>query len=523
MSKRLMWRLMLVASMFGLLAVACSDDSGSGGAAAPGGGKYGGTLKVGLESPLVDLDPHTMTFGWEMVGFAEHAYDGLVRGDDSFAPEADIAESWEVTEGGTKFTFHLRSGVKFHNGRTVEASDLKYSFDRIMDPNTGAPYVTFVNPVTSVSTPDDKTLVMRTAEANSALVSNLSMSTMAIVPKEEVESRGSLKEYAVGTGPFKFVSHVPGSKTSLEKNEDYFRDGLPLVDGLDIIILSDASARTAALRTGDVDLLDNVPTKDVKSLKADTTIKVLGGPNANFVSFNLNNQNAPLDNMKVRQALAWGIDRQEIIDKGFDGLARPLYGTALIPPFWAGSSKLIFDGAPDYEKAKGLLKEAGFENGFDLSMTVSATSSYARQMAEIAQAEWKKIGVNATLDVKEGAAASKDHNEGTYWTYALRWWGADFNDPDGALRLNWKCNEPKNRARYCNPQVDKLLMDALKTGDLAQRTKIYEEAMVIAAEEVAQLHIMSLDRYQAMRPYVNGYRPFPNASNVTFEEVWLDR
>jgi len=524
MSKKLLWRLMLVVSVAALFAVACGDDDdGAGGAAAPSGVKFGGTLKVGLESPIVNLDPHTMGFGWEIYGAAEHSYSGLVRADNSFAPEPDIASSWNVSADGKTFTFTLREDVKFHNGDKVDSSDVKYSLERILDPNTGAPYSGFLRPVVSIEAPDKYTIVIKTDQPYSALLANLSMPTMAVVPEKEVASRGNLKEHAVGTGPFKFVSHLPGSKLSLEKNKDYYREGLPRVDGLDILILVDPTARTSALRSGDVDLLDNVPTKDVRSLQADSNINVIGGPNVNFVGLNLNNANAPLDILKVRQAMAWGLDRQEVIDKGFDGLARPLYGTALVPPFWAGSSKLIYEGAPDYEKARQLLAEAGFPNGFKLEMLVSATSSYARPMSEIAQAEWKKIGIDAELVVKEGAAAGKDHNEGNYWTYSLRWWGADFNDPDGALRPVFACGEPKNRARYCNEQVTQFMLDAIEESDPPKRQQLYEQAMVLIAEEVGQVHIMSLDRYQAMRPYVKEYVSFPNASNQSFERVWLDR
>ena len=518
MRKRRLWYFALVAAVM-LMLGACGDDDES--STTDSGAKYGGTLSLGLEGDLEGLDPHLTKLGWTIVGAVEQVYSTLTIHDDSLSPQAGLAESWDVSGDGKTYTFNLRKGVKFHNGRELEASDVKFSLERLTNPDIPAPYGSFLEPVQTVEAPEKRKVVITLSEPNASLLVNLSIPTMAVVPKEEVESRGDLNDFMSGSGPFKFKERTPGSRLLLEKNSDYYIDGRPYIDELAVLILSDETARTAALRTGDVDMIDNVPFKDVASLQGDSSISVLGGPSLNYTSWLVNVKKEPFDDVKVRQALAWGLNRQEVVDKGFDGLGRPLEGTALIPPYWAGSDKKIY--GTDYDKAKQLLAEAGFPDGFKMELLTSVEAFYQTPISEVSQAEWRKIGIDADIVVKDIGTALDDWVAGNYDVFAIRWWGADFVDPDGGLTPQISCGGSFNFTFYCNESLDSILDQARVTSDVGERKRLYENAMTLFAEEAPYIHLLSLDRYAAVRSYVKGYRAMVSASNQTLKDVWLDK
>jgi len=483
-------------------------------------GTTGGTLRVGLEEAMVDLDPHTMSLGYEIFGAAQHVYSTLVDADESLAPVPDLATSWTISGDGLTYTFNLRQGVKFHNGRTLTAADVKFSLERIKSPEPAGPYDTNLASVASITAPNDSTVVLKLTKPDAALLSNLTNPVMAVVPSEVVSERGNLKEFMVGTGPFKFVQHVPGTRLELEANRDYYKQGLPCVDEMVMVVLNNPTARTAALLAGDIDLIDNVPSKDVSQLQSNPNVTVVGGPNLNYVSFSLNTKKPPLDNKLVRQALAYGINRQEVCDKAFDGLCRPLEGTNFVPPYWPGSDEVIY--ATDYAKAKDLLAQAGYPDGFDIDIHSTRGSFYRGPISSVAQAEWAKIGVNATLVTLEGAAGSKAWKDGDTWFYGIRWWGADFIDPDGGLSPQFRCDGSFNRSQYCSTELDGILDQAVAETDQATRKDLYLQAQRLIADDAVYIHLLALDRYQAMGAGVKGYIPFLNASNQTLEQTWLD-
>src|SRR5690606_3805931 len=279
------------------------------------------------------------------------------------APGPALAESWEISEDGLTYTFNLRQGVMFHPpvSREFVAEDVKYSFERILDPETASPATDDLSGVESIEIPDDYTVVMTMKAPDASFLAKLMGNSLKVVPRETVEENGDLMQVMVGTGPFVFEEYVPNSMVSLTANPEYWEEGKPYVDAMEMQIIPDATSRSTALTSGTVDFIEYAPAQDLPIYEADDTIVVTGDENTNIRYMDINVSREPFNIPEVRKAIAMVIDRQPIIDSAVFGA-----GTAtniLFPAtFWAGFESEIPE--PDIEGAKALLAEAGYPDGF---------------------------------------------------------------------------------------------------------------------------------------------------------------
>jgi peptide/nickel transport system substrate-binding protein len=488
--------------------------------AQPAAAKPGGVLRIGGEIDFDDLDPHTTRFGWD-INMMQNVYSGLVRAGEDLLPKPDLATDWEFKDPQT-LVFTLRQGVKFHNGRALTADDVKYSLDRIRDPDVPAGYASYIESIDSVDATDASHVTLHLKRPDAAILNNLAMPAMAIVAKEAVQPQPvGLKQTMMGTGPFKFKEFTPGQKLVLVKNPDYYVQGQPLLDELDFIPLPDETARTNALRSGEVDYIEPAAPKDIQALRNDRSMTVTGGPNLSFVGVSLNTTHKPFDDERVRQALAYGINRDEVIQKAFDGFAQPLWGPPLIPPYWAGNTDKYYSYDP--AKAKSLLAEAGLPDGFKTTIKIGIGTSYHRPFAEVVQSELKKIGVDVEIVPQDGPVSNKDWISGNFDMYPIRWWGSDFIDPDGAFRPLFTCKGSYNNSRFCDQTFDDIILKGLSTTSLDGRKQVYADAMKELAMQQPWLFMVSFDRFQAMKSFVKGFVAYPNASQYGFREAWLDK
>jgi peptide/nickel transport system substrate-binding protein len=279
--------------------------------------KPGGMLRIGGERDVGDLDPHTSRIGWD-INIMQNVYSGLVRAGTDILPQPDLATRWEF-KTPKRLEFTLRQGVKFHNGREVIGEDVKFSLERILDPKVPAAYASTIATIDSIETPSKYLVVLNLKRPDAAIVANLSLPAMAIVAKEAVKPMPvGLKEEMMGSGPYMFKEHIKGQRLVLVKNPNYYEKGKPLLDQIHFIPLIDETARTNALRSGQVDFIEPVPPKDVNALRRDSRIVVTGGPNLSFVAISLNTSKKPFDDSRVRRALAYAIDRKEMVEKAFD-------------------------------------------------------------------------------------------------------------------------------------------------------------------------------------------------------------
>jgi peptide/nickel transport system substrate-binding protein len=374
---------------------------------APAGGtpKKGGVLKVGLQADPTSLDPHKQSLT-ALFHVTEHIYNTLIQVDDKLTPVPELAEKWDISADGKTYTFTLRKGVKWHNGRDFVAADVKYSYERIMDKATASPNVALFAPVEKIEAPNESTVVITIKSADASFLTNLVSPASVIVPKEEVEKNGDLTKVAVGTGAFIFKEYVPNTRIILERNPNYWEAGKPYVDRIEMTPISDDTQRSTAIRTGTVDFVEYAPAKDIDTLKKDTSLTIAGDQNTNIRFLAINTKKKPFDNLKVRQAIAMAIDRDAILGPAVFGAGT---STAVLFPstYWAALD--VKPGKPDITKAKALLAEAGVASGTKLTILSWQAYGFLSNAALVVQDQLKQIGLMADVDLQENASFLKNY------------------------------------------------------------------------------------------------------------------
>jgi peptide/nickel transport system substrate-binding protein len=449
----------------------------------------------------------------------ELIYNFLTQVNPDLTVRPDLAESWDISDDGLTYTFKLHPAT-FHNGRAVVAADVKYSFERLVDPDTASPTAGSLVSMKTIEAPDDETVVITLTQPNAAFLVELSGMGCIIVPQEVVEENGDLAQIAVGTGPFKFVEYVPNTHVKLEKNADYFEAGLPYLDGVDMLIAAEDNSRTAALVSGTVDFIEYVPSQDIPILEGDASIKLAGNSiqQIRMIAFNLTRE--PFDNPKVRQAIAMAMDRGPIIDAALSGYGTPTEQLFAVD-FWASLGEREIP-APDIEGAKALLAEAGFPDGFDTTITGWSEYGFLKSSAVVVQEQLKQIGIDAELNLLDpGSIIQMVYTDFDFDMVVTG--DSSYVDPNSLIYRNFKTGESSNVSQYSNPDVDKLIDDGIATTDLAARTAIYQQ---IAEQLLVDLPWVCLyigQQYEAMKDYVMGYEHIPTGSNISVRQVWLDQ
>jgi len=360
----------------------------------------GGRLVVAETTPPVTFDPTQSAliktwFPWQL------AFDSLIlqKPDGSFEPR--LATSWEISDDGLTFTFTLREGVTFHNGEPFEADDVVYTFERAKE--NGIPYaLARVGGIDTIVALDENTVEMTLAAFDAGFFNNLGNTypVSTAILNREAGATSDPAVFMVGTGPFKMVSYAPERELTFEKNEEYWDTGRPKVDELVIRYMPEQQAQLAALQAGEVHVMFPEP-ETALVLAGDSNVTVQEIVSAGVIRLNVNSAKPPLDNVNVRRALALAIDRQEIVDGALLGKGAP---SSYIPEAYAWS--VAPADTPymtrDVERAKQLLADEGFPNGFDIElMSLAGYGAYLDRMVEILKSQWEEIGVNATIVPQE--------------------------------------------------------------------------------------------------------------------------
>jgi peptide/nickel transport system substrate-binding protein len=487
------------------------------------GPKRGGTLVVGNDEDAVGLDPH-IAFAFASTNFYEHAYNGLIRFNAKMELEPDLAQSWEVVNP-TTVVFTLRKGVRFHNGREMTAEDVRYSIERIRDPKTGSPVRSVYGSVERVEVVDPLTVRLHLKRPDASMLALMAGRASYVVPKEEVDKHGNLQKVAVGTGPFKLVEHVPGDFARFVRNEQYFEKGLPYLDGFTIKVIKDESSRLAALRRGTVDLtwikateIEELARKEKGILSADT-------PEARHLYVWLNTRQPPFDNVKLRQAVAASLNRQEIIDAVLMGRGKL---TAAVPPAnppYAATAAEI-ETFPFYKQdlalAKKLLAEAGHPKGFEFTLKTSPHSPDYVPAAQVMQRQLARAGITMKIEQMEWGALLKIFREKANFqsiAFARIW----YPDPEGYAYDTLHSKGDINAGGYASAESDRLLEAQGAEVDPARRAKLWKDLQRLWAQDVPIIWPYAMrTRFNAWRPHLKGFQPMANASRVYLRETWLD-
>ena len=481
----------------------------------------GGILKVGLQSDPTALDPQkqSLTAIWHVI---EHIYQGLTRIKPDLTVEPGLAEGWEISEDGTSYMFVLREGVTFHDGTPLKASDVKFTFERLVDPATASTGASELASMKSVEATDDRTVVMTLHAPDASLLATLAGGTTVIYSEEFVKANNNdVSQVANGTGPFKFVEYVPNTRIVLERNENYWEEGLPYLDGIEMTIASDDTARTAAVVTGTVDFIEYAPLRDIPTLEQDPTLKLAGESNTNirFIGFNLSKE--PFNNPLVRQAIAAVVDREAMLGPTVFGYGTPT--EVLFPPdFWAALQQEV--RPPDVERARELMAEAGFADGFNTTITSWSQYSFLSNAAVVLQEQLRQIGIEAELNLVENATMFEQVYDPAAKNYEIAVTGESaYVDPNTLILPNFKSGENGNFTGYSNPEVDQLIEQGIASTDQDERARIYQEIQTILLEDLPWINLFVANQYEAMKDYVQGYVHIPTGSNASFRTTWLSR
>ncbi|MBA2596215.1 MAG: hypothetical protein H0V00_06265 [Chloroflexia bacterium] len=479
----------------------------------------GGILKVGLQADPTALDPQkqSLTAIWHVI---EHIYNGLTRIMPDLSVEPALAEGWDISEDGTSYMFVLREGVTFHDGTPLKASDVKFTFERLVAPETASPSAAELASMKTIEATDDRTVVMTLNAPDASLLATLAGGSCIIYSEAFVKANNNdVSQVANGTGPFKFVEYVPNTRIVLEKNENYWEEGLPYLDGIEMTIAADDTARTAAVVTGTVDFIEYAPLRDIPALEADTSLKLAGDSNTNIRFIGLNLSVEPFDNPLVRQAIAAVVDREAMLGPTVFGYGTPT--ETLFPPgFWAALEQEV--RPPDVARAQELMAEAGLADGFSTTITSWSQYSFLSNAAVVLQEQLRQINIEAELNLVENATMVDQVYVGKTYEIAVTGESA-YVDPNTLILPNFKTGESGNFVNYSNPAVDDLIAEGIASTDQVARAEIYQEIQALLLEDLPWINLFVANQYEAMKSDVQGYVHIPTGSNAAFRMTWLDR
>ena len=491
-------------------------------AALQGEPQPGGELTYGLSSDPPNLDPHVDS-GAAASTIKMLVYSTLTRYWHDGKIEPNLAERWEASDDGREISLFLRPGVTFHDGTPFTGADVKASIERIQDEATGASLQVEMGFIDEVVLDDDLTVRLRLGEPNPAMIEYLAQPDAAIMSKAFIESGEDPNTTMVGTGPFKFVAREPGVRTELARNETYFREGLPYLDRIVFVPYQDENTRVSALLGGEVDVADYIPWKDMQTVEDDPGLKLALGQEAAFMCVIYNVTQPPFDNPQVRHALGYAFDRQAVADIVFFGRGSTITGGVIPTASWAYNPELEGTFGSDPERAKQLLAEAGYPDGF--SVTLMSTSQYGMHQgtAEIAQQNLQAIGIDCQLELFDWSTVVQRQAEGNY-QFRIHGLSPELSDPDFLTNFFDSGSPFSKSSGFADEEIDRLLAEGRSTLDEAERKKIYLELEQRLLEISPWNFLAWREQGEGLKEEVQGYEHLPGSagfkSAVTLETAW---
>ncbi len=485
---------------------------GNNNAGGGGEGGQGGTLVAALSGEPDQLDPHKTT-AYPSFQVLENVYDTLVQPNQELEMEPALASKWETSEDGLTWTFTLREGVRFHNGNPLTAADVVYSYDRITGEKLANAYR--FEAVKDVAAQGDDTVVITLNRPAPNLLSQIGgFKGMAILDQESAKT-ANLARQTNGTGPFQLQSFRSGDSIQLTRNDKYWGEKARL-DGVTFRFIAEPTAALTNLQGGDVQWTDNIPPQQVESLEGNDEIQVGREPSNDYWYFAANQRRKPFDNPKVRQALAYAVNRGDVVEAAKFGLATE--NQTAIPDTHA----FHINHEPyerDTDRAKELLSEAGVRN---LTVDLMVTNEFPEtvQAAQVLSSQFKDIGVNTKIRTLDFAAWLDEQGKGNFDIFMLGWLGNI--DPDDFYYAQHHSKGTFNFQKYANPEVDKLLDAGRRELDNERRQEIYSEAAEMIVDDASYVYLYNPDVVQAWTSGVQNYQARPDRA-IRFKDVSLEQ
>jgi peptide/nickel transport system substrate-binding protein len=470
--------------------------------------RAGGEIIFGAITETPSLDPF-LEASDERTKRTVLMYEGLTWVNDNMEIEPRLAEKWDISEDGKEYTFYLRKEVYFHDGSKMTAEDVKYSYDILRDPNFGSNGAGDFGLVEDIVVVDENTVKFILKEPFSTLLAAVGGRYGGVVPKGTYDS-GDLRNRVLGTGPYMLADWKPKNKMELKKFDKYWNKDVGLVDKITIRIVPDENSLVSGLKSGQIDMAILGDPKDYFVLKDDPKLEVIRKPALRWATFELMSDVEPTNDVRVRQAIAKAIDKNEIMEAVTGGV-----GTVIgVMPSSFGKWVVPVDQLPnqqrDVEGAKKLLAEAGYANGFSLPIRIIDKFPWMRPAAEVVASNLSDVGISVKIDTVDLGVWQKDWREYTTPNTFNEWGG--FTDPD-LLYYRHFHNRPKGGdwRRWNSEAASALLDQGRAESDQNKRLEIYKEFQQLMAEEVPSIPLFSPDSVVVMQKnVVSGYNHHPS-------------
>ncbi len=461
--------------------------------------KYGGSVVVGIQQDIDSLDPHKATAaGTKEILF--NIFEGLVKTDENGNLMNAVASDYTISEDGLMYTFVLRENVKFHNGNVVTAEDVKYSLERASGLLDGTALVSTLSVIESVNIVDEQTVQVTVGSANTELIYSF---TTAIIPAGSGEDEAGTP---IGTGPFSFVSYKPQEGIVVAKNQEYWQEGLPYLDEVNFKIVNSPDTALLDLQGGSIDIYPYLTDSQANELKS--SFQILAAPSNVVQALFINNAVEPLNDVRVRQAICYALDKESVSAFVTGGNATPV-SSAMLPTMKDYYLELndMYGIIANIEKAKQLLTEAGYPEGIDLEITVPSNYEVHMQTAEVVAEQLKAAGINAVINPVEWSTWLEEAYNGRKYQTTIS--GITCDMTPGYLLNRFQTDSGKNFVNFANTEYDEIYLKAQASLELSEKAEYYKQLQQILCEDAGSAFIQVPPITIAMDKKLAGYKFYP--------------
>ncbi len=476
-----------------------TDDMQESGQSQAGTPVYGGSIVVGIQQDVDSLDPHKATAaGTKEILF--NIFEGLVKPDENGDLMKALASDYTISEDGLVYTFTLREGVKFHNGNTVTAEDVKYSLERASGLLDGTPLISSLSVLTSVEILDEKTVQVTVGSANTELIYSF---VAAIIPAGSGEEESGTP---IGTGPFSYVSYKPQEGIVVAKNPDYWQEGLPYLDEVNFKIVNSPDTALLEIKGGSIQIYPYLTDSQAGELK--DSFQILSAPSDVVQALFLNNAAEPLNDVRIRQAICYALDL-DMVNEFVAGGGATLVSSAMLPTlhtYYVDLTDTYGTGA-NIQKAQELMTDAGYPDGFDLEITVPSNYEYHMQTAEVVAEQLKAAGIHATINPVEWSSWLSDCYTDRNYQSTIS--GITSDMTPGYLTNRFQTESKKNFVNFASAAYDEAYQAAAAALDPAEKAELYKQVQKILCDEAGSAFIQVPPITIAMDPRLAGYKFYP--------------